>query len=239
MNDQSAQPTPFQSQPTQPSQQFPPKSVPSPMQNHQDDSLPSYVDAYNPPTSSNPLKPEPLMQATPQMQDAPQMQNSPRGASMSSPSASGMDSSSSEELQDQNIFDLLGVKDGSPEQREQFLDELQQVIWEDFLENDARLLLTEDEMSQLKVILEKSTDNSLEQQEEVVVFLEKLIPDLEDIMLEKALDLKADLFKERIIGTREYIAADPSKLHIVDQAEQQMQQNKWHTASKTLDTIKM
>ncbi len=223
MNDQPAQTTPFQPQTSQPYQDA--------------DDTASYVDAYNPPTPSASQDSDSV--TAPQMTPPPTLQSAPPAMPQAPAENAASGSDESELLEDQNIFDLLGVKDGTDEQREQFLDELQQVIWEDFLENDARLLLTEDEMAQLKAILDKSTENSLEQQEEVVVFLEKLIPDLEDIMLEKALDLKADLFKERIIGTREYVAADAAKIAVVDQAEEHMQQNKWRSASNSLDTIKI
>ena len=53
-----------------------------------------------------------------------------------------------EALISQNIFDLLGVTDGTEAQRNEFLDELQQAIWEDFLENDLELLVTDNEREQ-------------------------------------------------------------------------------------------
>lgn len=143
----------------------------------------------------------------------------------------------SESLADQNIFEMLGVTTGTPEQREQFLDELQQVIWDDFLEHDVKLLLTEQEQADLDQILGGSPNSTLEQQEKVVVFLEKLIPDLEDIMLEKALQLKAEMARERLSALKELHRNDPEKMAIITTAEQQMSQDQWRSATVSLSTL--
>ena len=143
----------------------------------------------------------------------------------------------SETLADQNIFEMLGVTTGTTEQREQFLDELQQVIWEDFLEHDTKLLLTEAEQAELDKILQSSEDKSLEQQEQVVVYLEKLIPDLEDIMLEKALQLKEEMARERLNALRELHRNEPDKMASIQQADQQMAQSHWRTAAEILNAL--
>jgi hypothetical protein len=143
---------------------------------------------------------------------------------------------SSEDLADQNIFEMLGVTTGTAEQREQFLDELQQVIWEDFLDNDTKLLLTDVEQGELQKILQASPAKSLEQQEQAVIYLEKLIPDLEDIMLEKALQLKEELVRERLRALRELHRSDAAKITKLDEAEQLMTQNKWRAATTALNS---
>ncbi len=138
-----------------------------------------------------------------------------------------------ESLQDQNVFYLLGVEKGSDEDKEAFLDELQQVIWEDFIETDVKKLISVEEMTQLRYIMAKG-DNQ-EVQEEMVVYLEKLIPDLEKIMLEKALELKADLFWERISAMREYYADKPELIIKVDEAEQLAKKDRWQRAAEILN----
>ena len=155
-----------------------------------------------------------------------------------SPSDSGSNPlPSSEKLEDQNIFYMLGVTDGTEEQKNQFLDELQQVIWEDFLDEDVKLLLTQEEQSELDRLKAAKPDAKLEEQEEVIVYLEKLIPDLEDILLEKALELKADLMKERVAGMRELYKDKQDVLMKIDQADQLMVEEKWLSAAKTLNSI--
>ena len=187
---------------------------------------PSYVDQYAPPTASSApaQQPQPAQPFTITPPPAPAVESKPAA-------------SASELLEDQNIFFLLGVMDGTEEQREKFLDELQQVIWEDFLEYDVRLLITQDENTELEKIIAETGVSELEKQEKIVVYLEKLVPDLEEIMLDKALELKADLFKERIGGVREFYSDKPEQLEKVGAAEAAMQADKWRTAAEMLNTI--
>ncbi len=144
----------------------------------------------------------------------------------------------SEELEDQNIFTMLGVTDGTPEQRETFLDELQQVIWEDFLEYDVKLLITRDEQLELDKLLGGENKNSMEDQEKIVIFLEKLIPDLEEIMLEKALELKEEMMRERITGMLEFFKDKPEAITGIKNAETLINVGKWHSAATLLNSIR-
>lgn len=141
----------------------------------------------------------------------------------------------SQMLENQNIFDLLGVDQASEAEKETFLDELQQVIWEDFLDNDVELLLTDSELQELHVIQAKSYPDDLAKQETIVSFLEKLIPDLEEIMLEKALELKRDMVMERIAGMKEYFAGQADKLATISQAEQLITSQQWRSAAELLN----
>lgn len=223
----------------------------------------SYVDTYTPPTST-PAASTTLPPAAPQAEpaDSPSMpptspslppmpsSNSPfsRPPGMGTPSVSAPSTPSqpaapeatspvSQALEDQNIFHLLGVTDATEEEKEAFLDELQQVIWEDFLENDVELLITEEEMVELRKIMATKEKSELEQQEAIVVYLEKLIPDLEEIMLEKALELKADMVKERIKGMKEYYAGQPEKLDQLTKAESMIAEDQWRAAAEFLNKM--
>lgn len=195
---------------------------------------PSYVDAYDGGVSAPPSGDANMMDLQQDMPlGAPPVSANPQPTQPQPASATTI----SETLEDQNIFFLLGVQDGTEAQKEAFLDELQQVIWEDFLENDVQLLLTKEEHSQLQQMLGGDTKKPLVDQEEVVVFLEKLIPDLEEIMLEKALELKADLVKERLAGLKTLHAEKPEELRKVDEAEQLVSQDKWLSAARVLNSL--
>lgn len=152
------------------------------------------------------------------------------------------DDFSKEDIETQNIFFMLGVEKGDDNLKEKFLDQLQDVIWDDFLTNDVSLLLTQEEMTKFNDIKKKADSANgadLEKaRDEMVEYLEGIIPDLEDIMLEKALDLKADLFVERINGMKEYFAEKPDQLAEVNKAEQFMFEDKWMSAAQALNSIK-
>jgi hypothetical protein len=143
----------------------------------------------------------------------------------------------SEKLEDQNIFFLLGVEDGTTEEKERFLDELQQVVWEDFLENDLELLITTQEKERVDQILNNADLSDLDKQEQVLNYLSNLIPDLEEIMLEKALELKQEMVKERVEGMRQYYADKEEALGKIDQAAQMFAQGKWSYGAKLLNQV--
>lgn len=194
----------------------------------------NYVDAYAPPSQTGTSTTEPVTSMSASTEPQQPAQVTPSG-SLSAPSSP--QSSQSETLEDQNIFFLLGVRDGSDQQKEAFLDELQQVIWEDFLEYDVKLLITSDEAVELKQMLDSQSDKDLEKQEKIIVYLEKLIPDLEEIMLEKALELKEEMVRERTNGLRQFYADKPDKLQRVDEAERLMDSGKWYSAAHLMNSL--
>ncbi|MCB9801355.1 MAG: hypothetical protein H6773_04170 [Pseudomonadales bacterium] len=148
------------------------------------------------------------------------------------------DESRSQLLEDQNIFSLLGVTDGTEEEKSRFLDDLQQVIWEDFLENDVALLILDSEHQKLKDIIGGSSANlSIETQEKIIEYLEELIPDLEEIMVDKAVRLKADLFRERVESLKTLYVNDPQKLEMCMQAESYIHEGSWALAADTLNSL--
>ncbi len=149
------------------------------------------------------------------------------------------ETSGKQKLEDQNIFTLLGVSDGNESEKSQFLDQLQQVIWEDFLENDVSLLVLDSEHQKLKELIGENTASlSIETQEKVIEYLEELIPDLEEIMVDKAIRLKADLFRERIESMKTLFAGDAAKLQKVTEAESFVQSGSWASAADVLNTLK-
>lgn len=141
-------------------------------------------------------------------------------------------------LEAQNIFQLLGVEDGEESEKEKFLDELQQVVWDDFVENDSVLLLTEDEHAEFTKIIDKKDAPADQIQEEALIYLEKLIPDLEEVLLEKALGLKRDMVMERVSGMKEFYASNPDSLQVIAQAESLFSQDKWLDGANMLNTLK-
>lgn len=143
----------------------------------------------------------------------------------------------SEKIEDQNIFTLLGVDDGTGEEQERFLDELQNTIWDDFLQNDVQLMISSEENERLKTIMSTTEKSKLEVQDEAIEFLGELIPDLEQIMLDRALTLKASLFRERIVSMRELHANQAEMLDKINHAEELMTQDLWASAAKLLNSI--
>ena len=219
--------------------------------------LNSYVDEYTPPsaaqTTTQPAAESQDDSAVSQPQDtsANNSQDNSQDNSTNNPQddfmADSQDNSDNsqvqeEDLEAQNIFFMLDAEEGSDELKEKFLNQLQEVIWNDFLSSDVQLLITEDEsveFEKLNQVVESSPEGPQKEtaKDALIEYLEKLIPDLEDIMLEKALDLKADLFVERISGMKEYFTDNQEKLAIIKKAEAEMFEDNWRTAAQTLNEI--
>jgi hypothetical protein len=140
-------------------------------------------------------------------------------------------------LESQNIFDLLGASDGEDSEKEAFLDELQQVVWEDFVQNDVQTILTEAEFAEFSQIVNQSEIANEEMQEKALEYLEKVVPDFEDILLEKALQLKQDLVWERVAGMKEFFAGKDQQLQAVVQAEALFKQDRWDDGAQLLNTL--
>lgn len=188
-------------------------------------------------SSSEPMMPPVAPAPVPMSAPAPQSAPAPMSAAMPTQSQPAQPASNSvESLEAQNIFELLGVNNGSDADKESFLDELQQVIWEDFLTSDIQLLLTRAELAEVQTIRAQNPD-AAKQQEAVVTYLEKLIPDLESIMLEKALELKREMVNERIAGMRSFLAGKPEKLAELTKAEELVRQGKWATVTRSLNSL--
>lgn len=134
----------------------------------------------------------------------------------------------SQKLEDQSIFDLVGDNEGSLEEREAFLDDLQKVVWDDFLDNDVELLLTDEEMRPLEEIVSRPEVDAIKKQQEIVNYLESKVPDLEEIMLEKALKLKEDLLMERILATEQFFADKQDVLRRITDIRKMVDEGKFY-----------
>ena len=141
-----------------------------------------------------------------------------------------------ESIEEQNIFELLGVKDAQPTEKEAFLDELQQALWDDFLEKDLPLLVNQDQLKQINDLQGQDAPAGKEQAQ-LIKKVEELVPDIEDIMLEKALSLKEEMVWERVAGMKEYYAQRPADLTKITEAEQQLQAGRWKSGSQLLNTL--
>lgn len=142
-------------------------------------------------------------------------------------------------LENQSIFTLLGTQNTlSDDEKEAFLNKLQLILWNDFLENDVSSLITSEEYKILTTILKKDEVNASETQEEAVIFLENRIPDLEDILLEKALELKEKMIVERVSLLKEkYINEDKRRFRALITVENLFSKEQWKTGADILEAI--
>jgi hypothetical protein len=139
-----------------------------------------------------------------------------------------------EELKAQNIFEMLGLAKISDEEKNQFLDELESMIWDDFVVHDLELLLTSEEYAGAREILDKPNQDD-EKKEALIAYLDKLIPDLDEVLYEKALELKSEMLAERLSKMKD--GADQATLDKVKEAENLISQNRWKSAVSLLNQL--
>lgn len=141
----------------------------------------------------------------------------------------------SEELKAQNIFEMLGLMHISDEEKNQFLDDLESMIWDDFVAHDLELLLTSEEYAGVSQILDDKSKEAVQQKEDLLVYLEKLVPDLDEVLYDKALELKSEMMGERLVKMKE--TANETVLASIKQAEDLISQNRWKSAVSLLNTL--
>ena len=145
----------------------------------------------------------------------------------------------SQSLEDQSIFVLLGIMNGTDGERDDFLDRLQKTIWDDFLDNDVELLLTEEEVKPLIEIINEVGLDEDAKQEKMANYLQELIPDLESILMEKALKLKEDLVRERLLSLEQLSADKPEKMQELEQIRNLMNEARWGDVGNKLNAFSL
>lgn len=145
--------------------------------------------------------------------------------------------SNSQKLEDQNIFILLGVQNLAEEEKEEYLALLEDDIWQDFFDHDVQYLIPTEQHAELRNNILSKPDMIMTSFDEAIVFLEKLIPDLEDIMLEKALELKVYAFLWRLEKIQELYSDDQEEYKAVAQARALSNDNKWASAAELVSGL--
>jgi hypothetical protein len=146
-------------------------------------------------------------------------------------------SSLAEPIEEQNIFELLGVTDAAEAEKEAFLDELQQALWDDFLDKDLQLLVDDKQLAEMNEIKNKAGLSEVQRQEELIQKVEAWVPDVEEIMLEKALQLKEDMVRERVQGMKEYFKDRSAEMAKIQEAENHIRDGRWKTAATLLNSL--
>jgi hypothetical protein len=117
----------------------------------------------------------------------------------------------SEQLQKMSIFEMLGVQ-GTEEEKEAFLSEVQDVIWQDVVENDLAPLLTESELDEVQAMLNNEATPEDEKRDYLFDMILKKVPNAEEVLLERTMQLKSDLLHERLHGMQQFFVNNPDAL---------------------------
>ena len=123
----------------------------------------------------------------------------------------------SEKLQKMSIFEMLGVE-GTEEEKEAFLSEVQDVIWQDVVENDLAPLLSEPEMDEVDAMLNDESASEDTKRDYLFDLILKKVPNAEEVLLERTMQLKSDLLHERFHGMQQFFANNPEAMQKLEVA---------------------
>lgn len=137
-----------------------------------------------------------------------------------------------------DLFKLLGVS-GSEEEKQRFLDELQDLVWQEFIDTELMALLDEQQMDQVIQVIGDTSLSDEQQQQQLIKLVEQVVPDYEQVLVNKALELKADMLAERIEGLKERFAGQAESLAKVKQAEELLNDSKWQEAVDVLGEVEV
>jgi hypothetical protein len=142
-----------------------------------------------------------------------------------------------ENLESQNIFTMLGLENLEETEKEAFLADLEKLIWDNFIEVELPLLLNNEERTQAEQILADNSKTEDERKEALLVYLEKFVPNLEEVMYKKALSLKKEMFEERLNKLRNQ-ATENNNLSLIadlDQIQELIVAKRYKTATELLN----
>lgn len=142
-----------------------------------------------------------------------------------------------EDLEKQNIFAMLGLKNLEESEKEAFLADLEQLIWDNFVEVELPLLLNSEQKAQADQILADQSKAENERREALLAYVEPFIPNLDEVMYKKALSLKKEMFEERVKKMRDQ-ATEENNLSLMadlDQIQELIAAGRYKTATELLN----
>jgi len=101
--------------------------------------------------------------------------------------------------------------------------------------HDLELVLTSEEYAGALKILDAEDQKNNEKKENLIVYLEKILPNLDEILYDKALELKSEMMAERLSQMKKN--ADEATLAKIKEVENLISQNKWKSASLLLNQL--
>jgi len=132
---------------------------------------------------------------------------------------------------------MLGLKNLEEPEKEAFLADLEQLIWDNFVEVELPLLLNSEQKAQADQILADQSKTENERREALLAYVEPFIPNLDEVMYKKALSLKKEMFEERVKKMRDQ-ATEENNLSLMadlDQIQELIAAGRYKTATELLN----
>jgi hypothetical protein len=138
-----------------------------------------------------------------------------------------------------DIFTVLGVAQDDPD-REAFLQQMEEAIWEEIVENELSDKLGETELAQIETILNDEAASAEEKRDHLFGMLVDKVPNFEKVVRDYTMAAKRDLLSERLEGTKEYYSQtspNADKLSQVERAAQLFEAAEFSACAQALNAI--
>ncbi len=138
-----------------------------------------------------------------------------------------------------DIFTVLGVAQDDPD-REAFLQQMEEAIWEEIVENELADKMGEAELAQLETILNDEATSVDDKREQLFGMLVGKVPNFEIVVREYTMAAKRDLLLERLEGTKEFYGTtqpNADKLSQVERAGQLYEAGEFSACAAALNAI--
>ena len=142
-------------------------------------------------------------------------------------------------LAEVRLFDVLGVT-GTPEEEERTAAELAAGVWDEFAASDLFEELPEEALAKMESFLnanapENPDDTPAVDPNELIEVIRPFMPDIGERLANRMLELKANMFMERVGGLESRFQNDPAKLAQVRDAADLGTQGQWAQAVQQLN----
>lgn len=121
-------------------------------------------------------------------------------------------------------WDTVGVREildlqGSEDEISEFEIQFEDAVYQDVIEIAMLEDVPDEEMANITALFDAEYPSEEALQEAVFTKLKKLIPDLENRLLTRVREAKAEAFQARLAGLREHLQSKPENLKVVDEAQ--------------------
>lgn len=97
-------------------------------------------------------------------------------------------------INDFNFFELLGLKDISPKDKEKMTQEISDIVWERFFLEEIEKRLSAEDIQTVNGMVEEGKSV-----EEILDFISKKVPDFKDSFAHFAVSVKVDIMKNQFM----------------------------------------
>lgn len=141
-----------------------------------------------------------------------------------------LNDSAQQQLLALDLRKILGPEEGDDKEFDDGLQDLVNVAWANFLDEEVASLLTDEQMQQLADVFKKEDVKP----EDVIAVLRAALPDFDRQFQQKVLEVKEGVVRGRVDGLMEEAVNDEQKKAALQEIVSLMDQGQWTQAEEKL-----